>query len=101
MARKAMYPAGRPGLSRHCMNGATMKKRAHIAGIVSAPSVELIHSLASNATAILPSLNRLMQFIEVFMGKYGAVNNNQDEIANAARAALTNAVIHGNHENPL
>jgi hypothetical protein len=46
-----------------------MKKRAHIAGIVSAPSVELIHSLASNATAILPSLNRLMQFIEAFMGK--------------------------------
>src|SRR5579862_298669 len=77
-----------------------MSARHNIVRARSALSVELNQSLASRATAIPPFLNRLMLFIELFMRKFDAAKENEDEIEIAIGEALANAVIHGNHENP-
>ena len=65
-----------------------------------APFVELDQSIPSRASAISPFVNRLMRFIEFFMGKVAAAHEEGAEIEIALGEALANAVIHGNHENP-
>ena len=64
------------------------------------PFVELDQSIPSRASAISPLLNRLMRFIDFFMGKVAAAREDGDEIEIALGEALANAVIHGNHEDP-
>lgn len=64
------------------------------------PFVELDQSIPSRASAISPSLNRLMRFIEFFMGKVAAARKDGEEIEIALGEAVANAVIHGNHEDP-
>jgi serine/threonine-protein kinase RsbW len=64
------------------------------------PFVELDQSIPSRASAISPLLDRLMRFIEVFLGKFVAAKEEGDEIEIALGEAVANAVIHGNHEDP-
>jgi serine/threonine-protein kinase RsbW len=64
------------------------------------PFVELRDSFASRVSAISPFVDRLMKFIEFFMGKSGAVDEAVDDIESAIHEALSNAVVHGNHEDP-
>ena len=66
---------------------------------ISAPFTELHQTLTSRAAAISPVLDQLMQFIRLFMGKFGA-KKHEEGIEIALGEALANAVIHGNHENP-
>lgn len=65
-----------------------------------APFVELHHDFASRVSAISPSIDRLMKFIRFFMGKAGTATQDEDDIENAVQEAFSNAVLHGNHENP-
>ena len=67
---------------------------------ISAPFMELHQTLTSRAAAISPFLDQLMQFIRLFMGKFGAAKKHEEGIEIALGEALANAVIHGNHENP-
>jgi hypothetical protein len=60
---------------------------------ISAPFVELHQCLASSAVAISPFVDQLMRFIRLFMQKFCAVKENEDEIEIALREALANAVI--------
>ena len=69
-------------------------------GSSSAPFVELQQSMASRANTILPFVDRLMRFIDLFMGKLGVAKADEGEIEIAVLEALANAVIHGNRENP-
>jgi serine/threonine-protein kinase RsbW len=80
----------------------TMKENIERATNTSSPSpfVELHHSFASSASAISPLVDRLMKFIKFFMGSSAAANEAEDDIESAVREALSNAVVHGNHENP-
>ena len=64
------------------------------------PFVEVHHSFASSASAISPFVDRIMKFIKFFMGKSGAANEAEDDIESAMHEALSNAVVHGNHEDP-
>ena len=64
-----------------------------------APFVELHQYLASHAAAISPFVDRLMDFIRLFMVKFGISKNAEGEIEIALCEALANAVIHGNQEN--
>jgi serine/threonine-protein kinase RsbW len=64
----------------------------------SAPFVELHQCLVSSVAAISPFVDRLMRFIRLFMEKFGAIKENEDEIEIAVSEALANAVIHGNRE---
>jgi serine/threonine-protein kinase RsbW len=66
----------------------------------SVPFVELHRSLASDVACISPIVDQLMRFIKLFMGKFGAGKNAEDDIEIAIHQALTNAVTHGNHEDP-
>jgi serine/threonine-protein kinase RsbW len=65
-----------------------------------APFVELRDSFASRASAISPFVDRLMKFIRLFMAKSGTANEAEDDIDTAIHEALSNAVVHGNHEDP-
>jgi serine/threonine-protein kinase RsbW len=65
----------------------------------SAPFVELRQCLASDVAAISPFVEQLMQFIRLFMRRFGMPKNTEDDIEIAISEALANAVIHGNHEN--
>src|SRR5258708_37267821 len=67
---------------------------------ISAPFMEFHQTLTSRAAAISPFLDQLMQFIRLFMGKFGAAKKHEEGIEIALGEALTNDVIHGNHENP-
>lgn len=60
------------------------------------PFVELWQSFPSQVEAISPFLDRLMRFILHFRKADGS----EIDIDMAVREALTNAVIHGNGENP-
>lgn len=61
------------------------------------PYVELWQSLPSQVEAISPFLDQLMRFITRFRNGDGG---EADDVEIAVREALTNAVVHGNHENP-
>jgi serine/threonine-protein kinase RsbW len=52
--------------------------------------------LSSQIEAISPSLDQLMRFIKRFRNGDGS----EVDIEIAVREALTNAVVHGNHEDP-
>lgn len=60
------------------------------------PSVELQQSLPSQAAAISPFVEQLMQFI----AKFRQVDGSEFDIELALHEALTNAVLHGNQEDP-
>jgi serine/threonine-protein kinase RsbW len=80
----------------------TMKENIERATNVSNPSpfVELHHSVASRVSAISAFVDRLLKFIKFFMGKSGAANEAENDIESAIHEALSNAIVHGNHENP-
>jgi serine/threonine-protein kinase RsbW len=61
------------------------------------PCIELERSLPSEVAAISPFVDKLM----LLMRKCGCVPEGESEVEIALREALANAVIHGNHENPL
>ena len=58
--------------------------------------VELRQSLPSMVEAISPFLDQLMRFVKKFRNEDG----NEVDIEIALREALTNAIVHGNHEDP-
>jgi serine/threonine-protein kinase RsbW len=58
--------------------------------------IELERSLPSEVAAISPFVDKLMPL----MRKCGCVPEGESDIEIALREALTNAIIHGNHENP-
>ena len=60
------------------------------------PFVELDQSIPSQVDAISPFLDQLMRFIRRFRSEDGS----EVDIEIALREALTNAIVHGNHENP-
>ena len=60
------------------------------------PYVELWQSLPSQVEAISPFLDQLMRFITRFRKRDGS----EVDIEIAVRETLTNAVVHGNHEDP-
>ena len=60
------------------------------------PFVELHQSIRSQVEAISPFLDQLMRFIRKFRSEDGS----EVDIEIALREALTNAIVHGNHENP-
>jgi anti-sigma regulatory factor (Ser/Thr protein kinase) len=62
----------------------------------SAPFVGLRQSLPSRISVISPFVDQLMRFISRFQGADG----NTLEIELALREALTNAVVHGNEQDP-
>jgi serine/threonine-protein kinase RsbW len=64
--------------------------------VQSGPFVELRQSLRSQVAAISPFVDQLIRFILNFRNADGS----EVEIDLALREALTNAVIHGNGENP-
>jgi serine/threonine-protein kinase RsbW len=66
---------------------------------ISAPFVELHQSLASRVADIAPFVDQLMRFIQLFMEKIGISKEAEEEVEIAIYEALTNAVIHGHHEN--
>jgi serine/threonine-protein kinase RsbW len=59
------------------------------------PFVELHQSIPSQVEAISPFLDQLMRFIRRFRTEDGS----EVDIEIAVREALTNAIVHGNHEN--
>jgi hypothetical protein len=61
----------------------------------SVPFVELHQSSPSQVEAISPFLDQLMRFIRRFRTEDGS----EVDIEIAVREALTNAIVHGNHEN--
>ena len=61
-----------------------------------APCLELERSLPSEVASISPFVDRLM----VLFRKCGCVSQGESDVEIALREALTNAIIHGNHENP-
>jgi serine/threonine-protein kinase RsbW len=64
--------------------------------IATAPCfVELQKSLPSNVSVISPFLDQLMQFIT----RFRPLDGSEIDIEIAVREAITNAVVHGNHEN--
>lgn len=60
------------------------------------PSIELQHSFSSIIPGIRPSVDLVMRFVSRFRKQDGSEAN----IEMALQEALTNAVIHGNHEDP-
>ena len=64
-----------------------------------APFVELRQNVPSRAEAISPVVDRLMRFIRR-LSPSDDVSYSVDEIEVALREALTNAIVHGNHEIP-
>ena len=58
--------------------------------------VELRQSLPSLVEAISPFVDQLMQFVKKFRSRDGS----EVDIEIALREALTNAIVHGNHEDP-
>ena len=65
-----------------------------------APFVELQNVLSSEITAISPFVDRLTQFFRMLINKFGDVDEDEVDIQIALREALSNAIIHGNRENP-
>ena len=66
----------------------------------SAPFVELHQAFPSSVAAISPFADQLMRFIKRFTLSFGAAKETEDEVEIAINEALTNAVTHGNQENP-
>ena len=66
---------------------------------ISAPFVELHQALASRVADVAPFVDQLLRFIHLFIEKVGASEEAEEAIEIAIYEALTNAVIHGNHEN--
>ena len=75
----------------HIQNLTLMPQRFH-----AAPFVELRQSFSSQITAISPFVEQLMAFI----GDFRKADGSELEIETAVREAISNAVIHGNHEDP-
>jgi len=80
-----------------------IRDMAHIQNLTLMPQifhsvrfVELRQSLSSQVTAISPLVDQLMIFITNFRKADGG----EFEIEMAVREAISNAVIHGNHEDP-
>lgn len=65
-----------------------------------APFVELHQSFGSRAAAISPFVNQLMKFIRFFIGQFDTAQKAEGEVGIAIHQALSNAVVHGNRENP-
>jgi serine/threonine-protein kinase RsbW len=63
-----------------------------------APWVEVQQSLSSQVTAITPFVDQLMSFIRRFFRNGSSTNDPEGDIEIALREALSNAVLHGNHE---
>jgi serine/threonine-protein kinase RsbW len=75
------------------------KERAQadpLGGRSSSPSIELQHSFSSIIAGIRPSVDLVMRFVSKFRKQDGSEAN----IEMALHEALTNAVVHGNHEDP-
>jgi serine/threonine-protein kinase RsbW len=66
-------------------------------GYDSRPSIELQHSLSSLIAGISPSVDLVMSFVSKFRTPDGSEAN----IETALHEALTNAVVHGNREDPI
>ena len=61
------------------------------------PRLELRRSLPSKVAAISPFVDKLMRLIR----KCGHAPEGENDVEIALREALANAIIHGNHENPV
>lgn len=59
------------------------------------PAAELRQALPSQIEAISPFLDQLIRFIKRFRNGDGG-----EDIEIAVREAITNAIVHGNHEDP-
>ena len=78
----------------------TTEKTGHATNLSnSAPFVELAQSLARRTGSISTVVDQLMRFIRLFMGNFGS-DKRTDDVEIAIREVLSNAVIHGNHEDP-
>jgi len=62
--------------------------------------VELHQSLASRVAEISPFIDQLMRFVKPLIDQFSTQDGSDIDIEIAAREAIANAVIHGNHENP-
>lgn len=62
----------------------------------SRPSVEFQHALPSHIAAIAPSVDLVVRFVS----KFRQADGSEDNIEIALHEALTNAVVHGNQEDP-
>ena len=62
----------------------------------SRPSIELQHSLPGQIAAISSSVDMVMSFVS----KFRKVDGSEANIEMALHEALTNAVVHGSHEDP-
>ena len=65
-----------------------------------APRLQWRQSLASKVEAITPFVDQLMQLVKPFLDRFGDAHQSEVDIEIAVCEALTNAVIHGNHEDP-
>ena len=61
---------------------------------------ELQQSFASRVSGISPFVDQLMQFLRPLIHKVRDEDENELDIEIAVREAISNAVVHGNHENP-
>ena len=78
----------------------TRKLRPMASGPVPALFFELHDTLASRSETIAPFVTQLMWFIRRFTKNFSGAAEADDAIEIALLEALSNAVIHGNHENP-
>jgi serine/threonine-protein kinase RsbW len=89
----------RPNIVRFAQESQAMAQSQTFIGQPStsqfSPFVELHQSIPSQVEAISPFLDQLMRFIRRFRSEDGS----EVDIEIALREALTNAIVHGNHEN--
>src|SRR5215472_11647031 len=64
------------------------------------PLIELTHSLASRVENISPFVGELIRFMRRLFEKFGNDDDSEFEIEIAVREALSNAIIHGNDQDP-
>ena len=64
------------------------------------PFIELRQSFASRVMAISPFVEQLMCFVKPLIATVSAMDGSEEDIEIAVREVLSNAVVHGNHEDP-
>jgi serine/threonine-protein kinase RsbW len=62
--------------------------------------IELTHSLTSRVENISPFVGELIRFMRRLFEKFGYSDDSEFEIEIAVREALSNAIIHGNDQDP-
>lgn len=64
------------------------------------PFAEIQQRFPSRVSAISPFVDQLMQFLRPLIHKFRNEDESEFDIEIAAREAISNAVVHGNQENP-